>query len=139
MKNLIKSTFACVIGSVLLFACHDDDHTHDEPVVNDKGPKIMVEAPTTDAVYGLKDTVFMKAHISHSSDVHTYSAEITRIENDSVVWTYKGDHEHSMHKHVEGYWINNVKGHSDMKLTIKAADHQSNATIKTVDFHCHPM
>lgn len=141
MKYLFKIiTLVLVVSAFSLFsACSDDDKTDEPSVNNANSPSVTIEAPAVDKVYGLNDTVFVKAHISHDSDIHIYSAEIRNIETDSVVWTYSGEHSHDRHKHIEGYWINKVTGHSDMELTVRASDHQSNATIKKVAFHCHPM
>jgi hypothetical protein len=100
---------------------------------------ISIEEPTLGATYEIGDTVHVHADITCPTEMHGYSAHIENVDTGAAVWTVS-EHVHGTSFHVEGFWVNNVTSHSDMKLVIEAEiDHDGTTTTKEVSFHCHPM
>jgi hypothetical protein len=87
---------------------------------------------------------FSKKHrlfspLTYPTEMIGYSSHIENVETGAAVWTVS-EHVHGTSFHVEGFWVNNVTSHSDMKLVIEAEiDHDGTTTTKEVSFHCHPM
>ena len=84
--------------------------------------------------------VFINGMISADTEMHGYELSITNTSNGNQQVYHKHAHEDASMYHIHDHWINDVSGHSDMVLTIKATmDHEGTEKVHTVMFHCHPM
>jgi len=138
----MKTNKLTLIAILLAFtssftSCKDDDT---EPVIETPPVQFDISSPTTGSMYHLNDTVFIKAKISHTEELHGYEVSIVNIsQNDTLVFN-KHAHLDGTDFQIDEYWINNVSGHSNMKLIIDAiTDHSGAKESSELSFHCHPM
>lgn len=95
--------------------------------------------PEAGKIYGKGDTVFVAGMLQWEKELHGYEMTLTNTSTDSVVFSAHG-HEDTKMLNISQMWINNVAGHSNMKLTIDAVtDHEGAKQSQDIHFHCHPM
>jgi len=134
MKNL--SIFAICFLAIAPFGC--TKNRKDSPTVVPLVPLITILMPVAGTTYEHGDTVRMKAHIQHSSELHEYAVIMRNTDNNDTLFSYEV-HKHATSVNVDTFWVNNVTVHSPMELTVAAEDHAGNSNSAKVLFHCHPM
>jgi hypothetical protein len=127
MKNIIL--FSIVLLAITIFqACKKED-------ANDAdNPKITIESPIDDSAYGLADTVFIKASITHTEEMHTYKVMARQTEDGSVT-TIKDEHEHSKNVNIDTWFFPNVASHKHYYIIVDAEDHDGLTTRDSVLIH----
>lgn len=134
MKNLFLITILSILSFTI--SCKDEHDHSDNPAVS---ADIQIMSPVTGSVFHSGDTVYIKANITSAAELHGFDVVITNASIDSVVFNTNG-HAHAKTQNIDTFWVNNVMGHSDMKLDVMAIiDHDGNKTTKSINFHCHPM
>lgn len=101
---------------------------------------VNIMHPVEGTMYNLNDTVHIHGSISHTEELHGYHLELINMsENDTVVYTLM-NHDHETSYSLNGMWVNNVTGHSNMKLRLEVTKtHGEPGEVHEVMFHCHPM
>ncbi|MDP4762826.1 MAG: hypothetical protein NWR97_04155 [Salibacteraceae bacterium] len=97
-------------------------------------------APTAGGMFGLNDTVKMKATITTTLSIHGYRVQLLNKTNDNEEVFLAEEHAHTSPLSINEVWINNVSSHSDMLFVVTViVDHDETEIADTVSFHCHPM
>ncbi|MCB0735694.1 MAG: hypothetical protein H6608_09540 [Flavobacteriales bacterium] len=136
MKTINKtSILALAIGILFISSCKKDE----TPTPTDEATTtITITSPEMHHTYMFGDTVVIHGMITSASELHGYEIELKNVSQDTVV-LFKEEHAHSTEEHFDAMWVNDVTGHSDMLLTIRAIiDHEGTSESKTASFHCHP-
>lgn len=135
----INYKFLVLLAAIItsLTSCKDDET---DPIVETPAVQFEISSPTTGAMYHLNDTVFVKAKITHTEELHGYEVSIINTsQNDTMVFN-KHEHMDASSFDIDTYWVNQVTNHSNMKLIIDVmTDHSGTKETKEVSFHCHPM
>lgn len=141
MNHLKTTNFGAIpvalalIISLFIQGCIEDDHHAHPEVTIDYSLTYLSDHKT----FMHMDTVKMHGNVSANVELHGYTLTLKNITADTVVYSESG-HLHHHHFAIDAYWVNQVKMHSDMRMTIEVAtDHEGSMHSKSIDFHCHPM
>lgn len=116
MKNTIFFS-AALLALVCFAACKKDSQNH-----NGEQPKVAIMAPIDDSAYGFADTVFIKAAIIHTEELHAYKVIAQQIEDGSLT-TIKDEHEHSKNVTIDTWFFPNVTAHKHYYIIVEVEDH----------------
>jgi hypothetical protein len=121
--------FSIALFATLIFqACKKED-------ANDADkPKITIELPIDDSAYKLVDTVFIKASITHSEEMHSYKV-LARQSEDGSLTTIEDEHEHSKNIAIDTWFFPNVTSHKHYYIIVDAEDHDGLTSRDSVLVH----
>lgn len=136
----MKTSYITVLFALLaLSSCKKDEEETEPTPTPQPTVTIDIEEPTDTQMFSLNETVHIHVNIEANFDLHGYEAFIINESTTDTVWSTDA-HDHAESFHIEGEWINNVVGHSDMLLkVIVEKDHDGNTVAAERHFHCHPM
>jgi hypothetical protein len=120
---------ATILILVLLAACKKDDHNH-----NGEKPKITIMSPIDDSAYRFSDTIFIKATITHTEEMHTFKVMARQTEDGSLT-TIKDEHEHSKNVTIDTWFFPNVTAHKHYYIIVDAEDHDGLTSRDSVLVH----
>jgi uncharacterized lipoprotein YbaY len=123
-----KILFLTSIISVLIFqACKKDSSNVD-------APKITIESPIDESAYKLTDTVFIKATITHTEELHSYKVSARQSEDGSVTFI-KDEHEHAKNVTIDTWFFPNVTSHKHYYIIVDVEDHDGLTSRDSVLVH----
>lgn len=145
-KYLFVGFFAIAAVSCGKEGCKDPTASNYDPdAKKDDGSciypeaQLVISSPEADAMYGLGDEVQITAQATHTESMHGWELFLVNTTSGDTVHSIAA-HEHGTSMEISSTWVNDVAGHSDMKLTIVVETDHSGTTIeKHLHFHCHPM
>lgn len=135
-RNKLKTlAFGLIATTIFASSCKKE-----VPQTNDQEQRqttITITSPSENQEIEENATVNITGKIESSESLHGYEI-IIRKKADSTVHFYKEEHAHGTVINYTESWVNNLHGHNEMELEVKAIlDHDGTSTSKKVNFHCH--
>lgn len=97
---------------------------------------LTVQSPKADSVFGISDTIHIKAEISSEDEIHGYSLELWSNSLDSLIFRSQ-HHVHSNPVLIDTFWIGNQTTAEEMTLILTAiVNHEGLQVSDTVNFSC---
>jgi hypothetical protein len=125
MKKILFATIA--FAAIIFNACKKDTAGSDLP-------KITIDSPIDESTYDYSDTVFIKASITHTEEMHTYKI-MARQSEDGSVSTIKYEHEHSKNINIDTWFFPNISSHKHYYIILEAEDHDGLISSDSVLVH----
>ncbi len=116
MKNFIFLS-SIILALMFVSGCKKDKDSHDA-----EKPQITITNPAHDSNYGYADTIFIKANITHSENLHTYTVS-ARQEEDNSVTVIEDEHSHEKSIDIDTWFFPNVSHHKHYYIIVEAKDH----------------
>lgn len=118
---------------ITLFPACKKDHSHEDPA----SAEITIYSPSESQGFDKGDTVFIKAKISGSAEMHGYEVHLRRVSDNAEMFL-DDKHIEATNYDINGYWVNDGAIKSDMVLEVVAnLDHEGNTKSQQIKCHCH--
>jgi len=132
MKKTAFSILYIFIIANLFFACKKDEHQEAQVTFS-------ISSPRTNDTLAYGDTLALAASISSDIEIHGFTAALTNVTSNAVVWSSDSE-EHMTAYTITGSYINAVTDTSNMRFKVIAEiDHDGETQEKEVNFVCLPQ
>lgn len=132
-----KTTLVAIIlcGLAAVTSCKKDDHSDGS---HQNTATITIASPVAGSVYGINDTVHIRAFVVGQQVLHGYEVHIRKV-SDGLVAFSRDVHLDATSYDIREEFVNNVSEQHDMELEIVVVlDHEGNTASKKVVFRCNP-
>lgn len=129
MVRLLRFLIAIIAVSTVFFSCSRESEQSFLP-----NPIITIATPASHAVYHYGDTVYIKASINGSAEVHGYEVAVRPLGSNNNFF-FQHHHEHAKALEVVEKWKNNLTQPTQMLMEVRALlDEQAHKKTQTVAF-----
>lgn len=118
--------------STLILSCKKAETLSGQPT-QALNAKITINTPYENQVFNTGDTVFVKAFVTCSTEMH--GCHVYIISNNTDTLFTKAQHTHGNEMMVSEQWINNLGTSADLQVIVSAViDHDGTTADKSLSF-----
>ncbi len=123
---------ALFMAALFIFSsCNKDDDNHEH---SEKPPVITIISPVHNAEFDYTDTVFIKAYISHHTELHTHTLKLRHQETGDVI-TMIDKHDHSKNVSIDTFFYPGFNSHAHFFIIVNVTDHDGLSASDSVFVH----
>jgi hypothetical protein len=128
LKNMKKALFILSLFALAATACHHTDST------DTAKPVVTITAPTTTGSYKTGADINITGTVDEDQGLHTMSIIVTQVSDGKELFKATPSVTNQKNYTFTEKWKPSVTADTDVKLTVRAADHTLNEGVSTVTF-----